>query len=165
MAVTSGSVVSSAYSNRSITLNWQIAEQNQAGRWTDINWQLVGSGSAGGYYTSGNFKVIIDGVQVFFSATRIPLYNGTAIASGVTRIYHDTLGKKTFPVYIEAGIYTVAVNVSGSGSFELPDIPVGIVKVGLDGVFKDCLVYVGIDGVYKQCEVYIGKDGTYKQCV
>jgi hypothetical protein len=35
---------------------------------------------------------------------------------------HDTAGNKTFSASAEAGIYTVAVNCSGSGTFTLPQI-------------------------------------------
>lgn len=123
MAVNSGSFVTSAYSNRSLTFSWSIANQDIAGNYTDINWSLVGSGSASGWYQSGNFKVIIDGEQVYFSATRINLYNGTVVATGTKRIYHNSDGSRSFSAYAEAGIYTIAVNVSGSGSWELIPIP------------------------------------------
>ena len=121
---TSGSINSSAYSDRYLTLNWSIASQDVARNLTYINWELRGSGgSATKWYKSGNFKVVIDGEQVYYSADRIQLYNGTVVASGQKMMAHHTNGVKSFSASIEAGIYVVAVNVSGSGSWDLPNIP------------------------------------------
>lgn len=119
----SGSFGTSSYSNRNLTFNWWVNSQDIGGNYTDIGWNLVGSGSASGWYKSGNFKVVIDGEQVYYSADRIQLWNGTTVASGTKRIYHNSDGGRSFSAWAEAGIYTVAVNVSGSGSWSLPTIP------------------------------------------
>lgn len=119
----SGSFGTSAYSSRNLTFNWWVNSQDIGGNYTDIGWNLVGSGGTStSWYQSGNFKVIIEGEQVYYSSTRIKLYNGTVVASGTKRIYHNNDGSKSFSAYAEAGIYTVAVNVSGSGSWWLPQI-------------------------------------------
>lgn len=118
----SGSFGTSSYSNRNLTFNWWVNSQDIGGNYTDIGWNLVGSGSASGWYKSGNFKVVIDGEQVYYSAGRIQLWNGTTVASGTKRIYHNSDGGRSFGAWAEAGIYTVAVNVSGSGSWDLPRI-------------------------------------------
>lgn len=122
----SGSFNTSAYTGattRYLTFNWWVNSQDAEGNYTDIGWELVGAGgSTTKYYTSGNFKVIIDGEQVHYSTTRIYLYNGTKVASGTKRIYHESDGNKTFSASAEAGIYYVAVNCSGSGSWALPKI-------------------------------------------
>lgn len=118
----SGSFGTSSYSNRNLTFNWWVNSQDIGGNYTDIGWNLVGSGSASDWYKSGNFKVVIDGEQVYYSSTRINLYNGTTVASGTKRIYHNSDGGRSFSAYAEAGIYTIAVNVSGSGSWDLPRI-------------------------------------------
>ena len=118
----SGSFGTSSYSNRNLTFKWWVNSQSIGGNYTDIGWNLVGSGSASTWYKSGNFKVIIDGEQVYYSSTRINLSNGTTVASGTKRIYHNNNGGRSFGAYAEAGIYTVAVNVSGSGSWDLPKI-------------------------------------------
>lgn len=119
----SGSFGTSSYSNRNLTFNWWVNSQDIGGNYTDIGWNLVGSGSASGWYKSGNFKVVIDGEQVYYSSTRINLYNGTTVASGTKRIYHNSDGSRSFGAWAEAGIYSIAVNVSGSGSWDLPRIP------------------------------------------
>lgn len=120
----SGSFGTSAYSSRNLTFSWWTNGQDINGNYTDIGWNLVGSGGGtSNYFVSGNFKVIIDNEQVYFSSTRIRLYNGTVVASGTKRIYHNNDGSRSFSAYAEAGIYTVAVNVSGSGSWELDSIP------------------------------------------
>ena len=120
----SGSFGTSAYSSRNLTFNWWTNGRDIGGNYTDIGWNLVGSGgSTTNYYMAGNFKVTIDGEQVYYSGTRIQLWNGTVVASGTKRIYHNNDGSRSFSAYAEAGIYTVAVNVSGSGSWWLDSIP------------------------------------------
>lgn len=120
----SGSFETSSYSSRNLKFNWWVNSQDIGGNYTDIGWNLVGNGgSTTNWYRSGNFKVVIDGEQVYYSANRIQLYNGTTVASGTKRIYHNNDGGRSFSAWAEAGIYTVAVNVSGSGSWSLPTIP------------------------------------------
>lgn len=120
----SGSFGTSGYSGRYLTFNWWTNGRSIDGNYTDIGWNLVGSGgSTTSWYMAGNFKVVIDGEQVYYSSSRIRLYNGTTVASGTKRIYHDGQGNKQFSAYAEAGIYTVAVNCSGSGSWWLDNIP------------------------------------------
>lgn len=121
--VSSGSFVTTNYDNRSLTFRWAVADTSIAGNYTDINWSLLGSGTATGYKISGNFKVVIDGDTVYSSTTRIELWQNTIVANGTKRIYHDTTGNKTFSASAQAGIYKVAVNCSGSDSWELPTIP------------------------------------------
>lgn len=119
-----GSFNTSAYSVRYLTFNWWINSQSIEGNYTDIGWNLVGSGgSTTSWYKAGNFKVVIEGEQVYYSSGRINLYNGTTVASGTKRIYHNSDGSKSFSASAEAGIYTVAVNCSGSGSWSLNQIP------------------------------------------
>lgn len=119
----SGSFNTSSYSNRYLTFSWWVNSQDIANNKTNIGWKLVGAGSASGYYVSGNFKVVINGSTVYSSSTRIQLWNGTQVASGSLDIYHDGAGNKSFSASAEAGIYYVAVNCRGSGSWSLPSIP------------------------------------------
>lgn len=119
----SGSLSTNAYNGqRSVTLNWS-ATQNISANTSTINWTLIGSGPATSYYMSGNFKVVIDGVQAYYSATRIQLRNGTVVASGSHTIGHNADGTRGFAIHIEAGIYTVAVNCTAQQSFTLNQIP------------------------------------------
>jgi hypothetical protein len=118
----SGSFNTSAYGDRYLTLSW-TAEQSIANNSTTINWTLTGGGGSDTrWYYSGNFKVIIDGEQVYYSANRIQLFKGTVVASGQKVIYHNSDGTRHFTASAEAGIYTVAVNCSGSGSWTLDTI-------------------------------------------
>jgi len=117
-----GSITSNAQSNRSITFAWEVQSQSIANNTTTIYWQLKGSGSNTGWVESGNFQVKIDNSVVYSSSTRIRLYNGTLIAEGTYTFTHDNNGNKSFSAYIQAGIYAIAVNVSASGSWALPQI-------------------------------------------
>lgn len=120
----SGSFNTSAYSSRCLTFSWWINSQDVANNKTNIGWKLVGAGGGtSNYYVSGNFKVVINGSTVYSSSTRINLYNGTQVASGNVDISHDSDGTKSFSASAEAGIYYVAVNCSGSGSWTLTSIP------------------------------------------
>lgn len=123
--VLSGSFNTTAYSGRYLVLSW-TATQDIANNKTAISWTLKGAGgSTTGYYKAGNFKVVIAGETVYSSSARINLYNGTVVASGSKVIVHNNNGTKSFTASAEAGIYYVAVNCKGSGSWELKDIPRG----------------------------------------
>lgn len=119
----SGSFTTSNYDGRSLTFNWSVASQNVANNQTTINWNLVGSGNASAsWYMAGNFSVNIEGNEVFSSSDRIRLYDGTLVAEGSYTFTHNDAGEFTFSASAQAGIYTYAVNVSGSGDFALPTI-------------------------------------------
>jgi len=119
----SGSFTTSTYSSRGLLFEWSVQSQSIANNTTTISWSLTGTGGGSTWYTSGNFKVTIDGQQVYYSSTRINLSKGTVVASGTYTISHSNDGTKSFSAYAEAGIYYVAVNCSGSGSWTLPSIP------------------------------------------
>lgn len=119
----SGSFTTTSCEGRSLTFNWSVKSQNVASNQTTINWSLVGSGDyTYGWVTCGNFKVKIDNKQVYYSTTRVNVYSGTVVASGTYTFTHDNNGNKSFTAYVEAGIYYVSVNCSGSGSWSLPQI-------------------------------------------
>lgn len=104
------------------------ATQSIVGNYTDVAWQIAGSRSKDGYITSGGFRVIINGDTVLSTAGRINMYNGTVVATGTKRIYHDASGNASFSVSVEAGIYwnwqlSGAPTVSGTGAFTLDRIP------------------------------------------
>ena len=123
--VTSGSFKTGNYAGRYLLFSW-TAKQSIADNSSTISWELKGAGEASaGYYKAGNFKVIIDGETVYSSSTRINLYNGTTVASGSKKITHNASGEKTFSASAEAGIYTTAVNCTGSASWELKTIARG----------------------------------------
>ena len=119
----SGSFRTSTYDGAYLQFDWSLKNQNTANNQSVITWKLTGGGIASGYwYKAGNFRVVINGVVVYTSSTRINLYSGTVVASGEVSIAHNNDGSKTFSASAEAGIYTVAVNCKGSGSWSLPSI-------------------------------------------
>jgi hypothetical protein len=119
----SGSFNTTGYQGRYLTFAWSVSSQSVSNNTTTIAWTLKGAGTASSsWYRSGNFKVVINGSTVYSSSTRIQLYDGTLVASGNFTMTHDTAGNKSFTASVEAGIYTVAVNCSGSGTFTLPQI-------------------------------------------
>ena len=88
-----------------------------------ITWTLKSAGTSQyNYYNAGNFKVVIDGETVYSSATRISIGSNTTIATGTKHISHNADGSRSFSASVEAGIYYVAVNCKGSGSFTLDKI-------------------------------------------
>lgn len=122
---TSGKVSSNGYQGRYITFNWSLTTQSVAANTSTISWRLEGDGTGqSSRYKAGNFKVVIDGVTVYSTSQddRIWLYDGTLVASGNYTFNHNSQGEKSFSVQIQAGIYTYAVNCTGSGSFALPTI-------------------------------------------
>ena len=120
--VSSGSFNTSSCEGRYLTFNWSVDNTSIPSNYKEIYWSVVGAG-ASGYVTSGNFKVVIDGETVYSSASRVDVWVGTVIASGYKKIYHNNDGSRSFSASVEAGIYEVAVNCRGSGSWELPTIP------------------------------------------
>ena len=122
---TSGKVSSNGYEGRYITFSWSLTSQNIQANTSTISWRLEGDGTGeSSRYKAGNFKVTIDGVTVYSTSqdNRIWLYDGTLVASGNYTLNHNNAGAKSFSVSIQAGIYTYAVNCTGSGSFTLPTI-------------------------------------------
>ena len=122
----SGSFNTTAYEVRYLTFEWSLASQSTASNQSVINWTLKGAGSNSGYwYYVQNVTLTVNGVQVYRlpKSSQIKLYGGTVLASGQSTISHDAVGNKTFSASCTAGIYEHDPNVSGSGSWALPQIP------------------------------------------
>lgn len=120
-----GSFNTTGYQGRYLKFSWSVQSQSVANNTTKISWRLEGAGNAqSSYYKAGNFKVVIDGTTVYSTGQndRISLYNGTLVASGTYTLTHNSSGARNFTASAQAGIYTYAVNCSGSGSFSLPNI-------------------------------------------
>ena len=120
----SGSVRTSTYGSMGLVFSWS-ATQNVSKNQSTISWNVKSFGQASNFwYMAGNFKVVIDGSTVYSSSDRIKLYgNGaTTVATGSRTLTHNNDGTRSFSVSLQAGIYYVAVNVSGSGSFTLDKI-------------------------------------------
>ena len=119
----SGSFKTTDYNGRYLLFTW-VATQSIESNTSTITWTLRGAGQASHtYYTSDNFKLVIDGETVYSSAGRINLAQNTVVANGTKKLYHTAGGTRSFSASAEAGIYTVAVNCRGSGSFTLDKIP------------------------------------------
>ncbi len=119
----SGSFNTGNYEGRYLQFSWTEKNQNVANNTTTISWTLKGAGTGKvKWYKAGNFKVVIAGETVFSSATRINLYEGTVVASGNYTFKHNADGTKSFTASAEAGIYSIAVNCTGSGNFTLDTI-------------------------------------------
>ena len=104
---------------------WTVTNTSIENNQKTIYWELRGARTASGYVNAGGFKVVIDSETVYSKSTdyRIDLYNGTVVANGYKTFTHNPDGSRSFSVYIEGGIYTYAVNCSGSKTFELDTIP------------------------------------------
>lgn len=118
----SGSFRTTGYQGRYLLFSWNETSQNVANNTTTISWKLVGAGGDSTWYNAGNFAVVIAGETVYSSSTRIQLSSGTTVASGTYTFQHDSNGARSFTASAQAGIYTVAVNCTGSGTFELDTI-------------------------------------------
>lgn len=116
----SGTLNSSKYGDRYLKFTWERTSYNASKKQTTIKWTLKGAGGSG-YYKAGNFLVKIDGDTVYETSqdSRIELWNGTTVKTGTKTITHASNGTKSFKVYIEAGIYTYAVNCKGEKTFTL----------------------------------------------
>lgn len=119
----------SSSSNDNIYVEFSFtATQSISGNYTDVAWQIAGSRAKDGYVTSGGFRVIINGDTVLSTTARVNMYNGTVVATGTKRIYHDASGNASFSASVEAGVYwnwplTGSPTVSGTGAFTLDRIP------------------------------------------
>lgn len=104
---------------------WSVTATSIPNNTKTIYWELRGKRTASGFVNAGGFKVVIDGETVYSKSTdyRIELRNGTVVASGSKTITHNPDGTRSFAVSIQGGIYTFAVNATGSKTFELDTIP------------------------------------------
>lgn len=121
----SGSFNTTAYSGRYLTFAWTETMQSVANNITTISWTLKGAGGDSTWYYARNIKVTIAGVTVYSypeSQGKIQLKNGTLVASGSWTFTHNDDGTKNFTASAEAGIYTYAVNCTGSSTFTLDTI-------------------------------------------
>lgn len=119
----SGSFNTSAYSGRYLTFAWTETSQDIEDNSTRFHWTLTGAGGGSTWYMTGPVKVVIDGLTVYNSSTRIQLGNGTLVAEGNITLGHASNGAKSFVAKVEAAVYTYAVNCTGSKTFTLDTIP------------------------------------------
>ena len=106
-------------------LNW-TATQDITNNQTKINWELLANtDSATLAVRYSELRVKIDGSEVYYvdETNNISGYQGTKLASGSTTVSHNLDGSKSIAISVEAGIYVHAIYCSGSGTFELDQIP------------------------------------------
>lgn len=124
--VTSGSFTTNRYTDPDGDYKWLVfswsASQSTANNQSTISWTLKGAGNSG-YLLTGPITVVIDGATVYSSSARIELRDGTVVASGSKVLTHTTTGSRSFSASVSAAIYTFAVSSTGSGSWDLKDIP------------------------------------------
>lgn len=123
--VTSGSFTTSGgFEGRCLKFEWWTNSRSVENNKTNIGYKVTGAGGDSGYwYMSAPFEVIINGTTVYYSTTRIQLHKGTVVTSGSIDIEHKNDGSKTFSASVKGAIYYSSYNSTGSGSWELEDIP------------------------------------------
>ena len=104
---------------------WEVTGTSIENNTKTIYWELRGKRTASGYINAGGFKVVIDSETVYNKSTdyRIELRNGTVVTSGTKTIKHNDDGTRSFTVSVQGGLYTFAVNVTGTKTFTLDTIP------------------------------------------
>lgn len=119
--VTSGSVTTNSYDGRYYEVSW-TSTQSIANNQTPISWTLSAKGSAGAWYAERTLVVVIGGVTAYSKSERVQRYDGV-VATGTRVVNHNSVGDAHIDISIEAAVYTSAVNCTGSGSFDLKNIP------------------------------------------
>jgi hypothetical protein len=127
---TTGSFNTGSYTDSGVkcylVFSWTRTSYSIENNTSTINWTLKGNVSPSGYYMMcGGFTVVIDGETVYSKSQdyRVKVYNGTVIASGTKTLSHNADGTRSFNASASAGIWTWAVNKSGSGSWSVDAIP------------------------------------------
>ena len=121
---TSGSFETNKYSIRGLRFEWWRTGYSIEGNYSDISWTFKGYGGGTTWYYTKNGYVNINGSRVFTQGdTKVQLGDGTVLASGSTRIYHNADGTKSFGADGGATIYNYGTYQTGSGSWDLDTIP------------------------------------------
>ena len=125
--VTSGSFNTNAYTTegktRYLTLSWERTSFSVADNTSTISYTLKGNGTYSGYIMTRNISLVINGTKVYTASGPIKVYKGTVLKTGTITITHNSDGTKEFSASAECGIYYSAINSTGSGSWEMVDIP------------------------------------------
>ena len=122
--VLSGNFSTNPYGNLYLNFSW-TATQSIANNQTTISWELWSRGSYSGYYMSAPIKLTIEGSVVYEKTGRFELRTNTKLASNTLVLTHSLTGTKSFSASVEAAIYSGSANCSGSGAWDLVDIPRG----------------------------------------
>lgn len=114
----SGSLNTGSYKGRYLQFSWTARDPDVANNKTTIDWTLKGAGTASSsWYMAQNIKVLINGATVYnfpIADGQVKLYEGTVVKTGSYTFTHKDDGSQTFTAYVEAGIYSWAVNCKSS---------------------------------------------------
>lgn len=130
----SGSLTTTAYSGRYYTLSW-TATQDVGTNTSTVSWTLSCTGGTNNWYAERTLYVVINGKAVVNKTARVERYKGT-IATGTTKITHNTDGTKSFSASVSAAVYGSSVNCTGSKNFTLNQIPRAAIITSADS-FND----------------------------
>jgi len=122
---TSGSFTTGNYNGKAIKFSWERTGTGieNGTPYSIIKWSLKGSGGSGYHITQNGYLNIANG-RVWTQSGSVNLYDGTVLASGSNmKIWHNLDGTRTFSADAGAGIFTNAVNCTGSGTWTLDTIP------------------------------------------
>lgn len=114
-----GTVKTNAYDGRYYQLDWTATQSVETNKST-IKWTL--KAMTEGWWAERTLKVVIGGTPVYSKTDRVERWDGT-ITSGTTTISHDSSGKASFAISIQAAVYYTTVNCTGSATFTLDTIP------------------------------------------
>ena len=104
----------------------------------NISYTLKTYGGSSGYWQyCYNNSMNVDGTGYSRGQTQAYGAGATTILSGSKTLYTDGAGNRSFGASAQAGIYTAAVNTSGSGSWALDNIPMYATISALSGSITD----------------------------
>lgn len=104
----------------------------------NISYRLKSYGGSSGYwFYCYNNSMNVDGTGYSRGQTQVYGAGATTILSGSKTLYTDGAGNRSFGASAQAGIYTNAVNTSGSGSWALDTIPMYPTLSALSGSITD----------------------------
>lgn len=128
---TSGSFLTSvgsgggSYFNRLVFEWWRTGWGRESNRgYHHISFSLKTYGGNSGYWQNvHNISMNVAGKGYSRGTTQAYGAGATTLLSGSHTIYTDSAGNASFGASAQAGIYTYAINSSGSGSWSLDNIP------------------------------------------
>lgn len=142
---TSGSFLTSVGSGGGSFFNRLIFEWRRTGWGRDgnrgyhnISYTLKTYGGASNYWQNvHNASMNVDGTGYSRGTVQAFGAGATTILSGSKRLYTNSAGNRSFGASAQAGIYTYAINTSGSGSWSLNNIPMHASISGTSGNIND----------------------------
>lgn len=104
----------------------------------NISYTLKSWGGSASYWQYAyNNSMNVDGTGYSRGQTQVYGAGATTILNGGKTLYTDGAGNRSFGASAQAGIYTAAINTSGSGSWAMDNIPMYATISGLSGSITD----------------------------